>query len=85
MSDNTQPTRCEAREEPLDVVANHGGNQVLVMATGCPHPDAAGTFPNRTVGGLTRSAALSDALKGNMLWDNPAPFYGIESGVRAPI
>jgi len=73
----------EAGEELLDVVAEHVGDHVLVMATDYPHPDAADKFPDRTVGDLTQNPELSDDLKRKILWDNPARVYGIEAPVTA--
>jgi len=73
----------EAGEEMLDVVAEHVGDHVIVMATDYPHPDAADKFPDRTVGDLTQNPELSDDLKRKILWDNPSRFYGFEA--RVPV
>ena len=69
----------EAGEDLLDIVAEHVGDHVLVMATDYPHPDAVDKFPDRTVGDLTHNAKLPNDLKRKILWDNPARMYGIEA------
>ena len=73
---------CEAGEELVDVVVEHVGPDYLMMATDYPHPDAVDKFPERTVGDLTRNAALTDEVKRMILWDNPARFFGLNASQR---
>jgi predicted TIM-barrel fold metal-dependent hydrolase len=73
---------CEAGEELVGTLIEHVGDDYLVLATDWPHPDAVDKFPAHTVGDLVRNAALSDAAKRKILWDNPARLYGIAA---API
>ncbi|MBX5492914.1 MAG: amidohydrolase [Chloroflexi bacterium] len=68
---------AEAGEELIETVVEHVGDDHVVMATDYPHPDAVGKFPERTVGDLTRNAALPAEVKRKILWDTPARLYGI--------
>jgi uncharacterized protein len=68
---------CEAGEELVPVVAKYVSDDVLIMATDYPHPDAVEKFPDHTVGDLTASSEVSADLKRKILWDNPARLYGI--------
>ena len=68
---------CEAGEELVGTVAEHVGDDYLLLATDYPHPDAVEKFPERTIGDLTQNAALSEATKRKILWDNPARFYNL--------
>jgi len=67
----------EAGEELIETVVEHVGDDRVVLATDYPHPDAVGKFPERTVGDLTRNAALPAEVKRKILWDTPARLYGI--------
>jgi predicted TIM-barrel fold metal-dependent hydrolase len=68
---------CEAGEELVPVVAEYVTDDVLIMATDYPHPDAVEKFPDRTVGDLTKNTHISAETKRKILWDNPARLYGI--------
>jgi len=68
---------CEAGEELVPVVAEYVTDDVLIMATDYPHPDAVDKFPDRTVGDLTANSRVSAETKRKILWDNPARLYGI--------
>jgi predicted TIM-barrel fold metal-dependent hydrolase len=68
---------CEAGEELVGTVAEHVGDDYILLATDYPHPDAVEKFPERTIGDLVRNADLSDETKRKILWDNPARFYGL--------
>ncbi len=68
---------CEAGEELVPVVAEYVSDDVLIMATDYPHPDAVEKFPDRTVGDLTANPKVPAETKRKILWDNPARLYGI--------
>jgi predicted TIM-barrel fold metal-dependent hydrolase len=61
----------------VGTVAEHVGDNYVILATDYPHPDAVEKFPERTIGDLVRNADLSDATKRKILWDNPARFYNL--------
>jgi predicted TIM-barrel fold metal-dependent hydrolase len=73
----------EAGEPFVRDVLAHVRDDVLVMATDYPHPDAIGKFPDLTVGALSGNDDLPAETRRKILWDNPARLYGIKAAVHA--